>query len=128
MDPLADMFIRIKNGYRAGQPSVVLPYSRLKAEVARLLEARRYIAEWEKKGRKVRKFIEVRLRYDGTRPAMQDIRRISKPSQRIYVGRREIRPVRQGMGLLIISTPRGVMSGEEARKSGLGGEMIAEVW
>ena len=82
----------------------------------------------EKKGRKVRKFLEVGLRYDGVSPALTHIRRLSKPSRRLYLRKDEIRPVRQGFGLLIVSTSKGLMSGEEARKSGLGGEAIAEIW
>jgi len=128
MDPISDMLIRIQNGYRATQATVVVPYSRLKEAIARVLEARRYIAGFEKRGRKVRKFLEVKLRYEGSTPALVAVRRISKSSRRSYLKCCEIRPVRQGYGLLIVSTSQGVMSGEEARKAGLGGEAMAEVW
>lgn len=127
-DPISDMLIRIQNGYRAKKEAVVLPYSKLKERIAHILEDKRYIAGVGKKGRKVRKFLEIKLRYEGTAPAITGIKRISKPSRRIYMGRGDLKPVRQGFGTLIISTPKGVMSGEEAKKQGLGGEAIAEVW
>ncbi|OHA09555.1 MAG: 30S ribosomal protein S8 [Candidatus Sungbacteria bacterium RIFCSPLOWO2_01_FULL_60_25] len=128
MDPIADFFIRIKNGYRAKKPAVLIPFSQLKAEITRVLEARGYIGAIEKKGRKVRKFLEIGLLYPDGAPALGGVRLISKPSRRIYLKRNEIRPVRQGHGLLVISTSRGVMSGEDARKAGVGGVAIAEVW
>lgn len=128
MDPISDFFTRIKNGYRARKDSVIVPYSKMKEEIARLLEARGYIASSEKKGRKVRKFLEINLRYEGKEPALADFKRISKPSQRLYTDARSIRAVRQGSGLLVVSTSKGLMSGDDARKAGIGGEMIAEVW
>lgn len=128
MDPISDLFIRIKNGYRAKKPMVIVPFSAFKAEIARVLAARGYIGAAEKRGRKVRKFLELELRYSGGAPALADVRLISKPSRRIYVTKDIIRPVRQGHGLLIVSTSRGVMSGEDARKAGIGGVAIAEVW
>ena len=128
MDPITDFFIRIKNAYRAKKHVVVVPSSRMKEELARLLAERKYIAGWEKKGRKIRKFIELELLYDGVTPALSEVKRISKSSRRMYLGTRDIKPVRQGFGLLIISTSKGIMSGEDARKARLGGEAIAEVW
>lgn len=128
MDPIADMFVRIQNGYRAKHAAVVLPYSKLKGRIADVLVARGFIAAVEKKGRKVRKFLELELRYEGVTPAMRTFRRISRPSRRLYLSSRDIRPVRQGFGLLIVSTPQGVLSGEAARKANVGGEPIAEVW
>lgn len=128
MDPVSDLFIRIKNSYRAKKPTVVVPFSEFKAEIARVLAARGYIGAVEKKGRKVRKFLELELKYREGAPALADVRLISKPSRRIYIKKEEIRPVRQGHGLLIVSTSRGVMSGEDARKASVGGVAIAEVW
>lgn len=128
MDPIADMFIRIKNGYRARKSAVVLPYSKMKESIAQVLEARGYIAGYEKKGRKVRKFLDITLRYDDGAPALERVRRISKASRRLYAGKSEIRRVRQGHGLVIVSTSKGIMSGEDAREAGIGGELIAEIW
>lgn len=128
MDPIADMLVRIQNGYRAKLPAVVVPYSRLKERIADVLHARGFVVGVEKRGRKVRKFLELTLRYEGAAPAMVGFRRLSKPSRRLYLKGSGIRPVRQGFGLLIVSTSQGVMSGEEAKKAGVGGEVIAEVW
>lgn len=107
---------------------VVLPLSLLKQRLADVLLERKFIAGVEKKGRKVRKFLELTLRYDGSAPALDGFRRLSKPSRRLYLKAKDIRPVRQGFGALIISTSKGLMSGEEAKKQGLGGEAICEVW
>ncbi len=128
MDPISDMLIRIKNAYRAGHELVLIPFSKLKAEIARILEEKGYVSKVEKKGKKVRKFLELTLRYIEGRPAITDVKRISKPSRRIYVSRQELRPVRQGTGIAVVSTSRGVMSDREARKQGLGGELLCEVW
>lgn len=127
-DPIADMLVRIQNGYRARREVVVLPYSQLKDRLAGVLAVQGYIARVEKKGRKVRKFLEVKLAYNGTAPVLTGFRRISKPSRRTYVGALDIRPVRGGIGTLILSTSKGLMTGEEAKKAGVGGEAIAEVW
>ena len=128
MDPISDFFTRIRNGYHARLATVVLPYSKLKEEIARILEAKRYIAGVEKKGRKVRKFLEVKLRFDGTNPAIHGVRILSKPSRRLYVKADGIKAVRQGFGVLIVSTSKGLMTGDDAKKASLGGEMIVEVW
>ena len=128
MDPISDIFVRIQNGYRARKATVVLPYSRTKERIAEVLAARRFVNGVEKRGRKVRKFLEVELRYDEGAAALQGMRRLSKPSRHLYLGVRDIRPVRQGFGLLILSTPLGIMAGEDARRAGVGGEAIAEVW
>ena len=85
MDPISDFFIRIQNAYRAKKDTVVAPYSNLKVEIARLLEARGYIMSFEKKGRKVRKFLEIKLRYDDGKPALTALKRVSKSSRRLYV-------------------------------------------
>ena len=127
-DPISDMLTRVKNAYRAKKEAVVLPHSKFKEGIANLLEARGYAAAVEKKGRRTGKFLEIKLRYNDGRPAMTGIRCISKPSRRVYIGGKDIKTVRQGFGMLIISTSKGLMSGEEARKLKLGGEAIAEVW
>ena len=128
MDPISDMFTRIQNGYRAKNAAVILPYSKVKEEILKLLLERDYISGIEKRGRKVRKFLEVALRYRGAAPAFGGFRRLSKSSRRLYVKAGDIRPVRQGFGMLIVSTPQGLKSGDQARKARLGGELIAEVW
>lgn len=128
MDPIADMLIRIKNAYRARHETVIVPYSKLKVEIARVLAERSYIGGVEKRGKKIRKYLELGLRYVDGQPAIREVRRVSKPSRRTYVARRALKPVRQGTGIVILSTSRGVMSDGEARKLKVGGEVICEVW
>ncbi len=127
MDPISDMFIRIKNASRAGHETVVLPYSRFKHELARVLERHGYVTGLERKGKRVRKTLEVSLKGGKDDPAIHDVLLISKPSRRLYTPFREITRARRG-GILIVSTPAGAMSGDEARKARVGGEMIAEIW
>lgn len=127
MDPIADMFTRILNASRAGRESVIIPHSKLKAEIARLLKEKGFIRDIEKKGKKVRKFLEFILRYDGKTPAVSGLQRVSKPSRRIYVKSGDIAKL-QGGGMHIVSTSKGIMTGDEARRQKLGGEVIGKVW
>ena len=127
MDPVSDMFIRIKNASGAGHETVAIPYSRFKHEIARLLERHGYVVGIERKGKRVRKILEVALKGGRENPAIHDVILISKPSRRLYAPFRDIARAKRG-GIVIISTPQGVMSGDEARKAKVGGEMIAEVW
>lgn len=127
-DSIADMFTRIRNGYKAGHESVSIPYSKIKMELAKFLEKRGYIKEVARLGKKNRKIIDIVLVYKNDKPPFEKIRRISKPSRRVYVSYSEIYPVRGGRGINILSTPKGVLTGEEARKQKVGGELIGEVW
>lgn len=127
-DPIGDMLVRIKNGYRARKALVVVPHSGLKEQIAKILEARGFLSAMEKKGKRARKFLELTLSYRDGVPSLHEAKRVSKPSRRIYRKAKEIRPVKYGRGVAILSTPAGMMTGDEARKRGLGGEMIAEVW
>lgn len=128
MDSIADMFTRIINAYRAGKEAVIIPHSNSKSAIMRVLKERDFIADISKKGKKTRKFLEVVLRYENKIPAMAGFVRVSKPSRRLYASKGEIEKIRRGYGMLILSTSKGVMSGEEAKKAGLGGEVIAKVW
>mgnify|MGYP001557803065 CR=1 FL=1 len=128
-DPIADMLIRIKNAQAAGKEAVLIPYSKIKMEIAQILFKKGYIADVVRKGRKLAKTIEVALKYNEKgEPAISYVRRISKPSKRIYVPSRLIRRVRQGFGMQIISTPKGLLANEDARKTKVGGEVICELW
>ena len=128
MDPISDLLVRIRNGYRVRRPTVLVPYSRFKGEIVRVLGERGYVGGVERRGRRVRKTLEISLRYKDGEPAFRGAKRLSKSSRRVYVKAGSIRPVLQGTGMLILSTPQGVMTGEEARKARVGGEAIAEVW
>lgn len=129
MDTISDMFTRIMNAYKAGLESVIIPHSALKNEVLRVLRGGGFIKGIEKKGKKVRKFLEVILRYkDDKEAALSGFQRISRPSRRLYATREEVKKLTRGHGMLIVSTSKGVMAGDEAKKAGIGGEVMVRVW
>ncbi len=127
MDPISDMFIRIKNAYRAGHESVQIPYSKFRQEIVKALERAGFVGKLERKGKRVRKVLDVTLKYHKDEPALHGVRFISKPSRRLYVAHRGLRPARRG-GAVFITTSKGLLTSEEAKKEKVGGEMIAEVW
>lgn len=127
MDPISDMLIRIKNAQIAGQTMVRLSHSKFKYEIARALEANGYVGAIERKGKRIKKILEITLRYNEDKPAIRGITLISKPSNRLYASVKDLHTGRKG-GIVIISTPKGVMSGRDARKQKVGGMLIAEVW
>lgn len=128
MDPISDMLNRIRNAQAVGHPTVEIPFSDLKYEIAKIMEKQGFLAKAEKKGKKLARVIEVDLKYDNKIPAISGLKRISRQGQRIYKGFKELRPVRSGYGITIISTPKGLMTDKEARKQRLGGEVLCEVW
>jgi small subunit ribosomal protein S8 len=128
-DPIADLLTRIRNAARAKHPRVDLPSSKLKLEVARILKEEGYVANYKVVDEKGKKTLRVFLRYSpDRRSVITDLKRISRPGSRRYVGKFEIRQVVGGLGISILSTPRGVMTGQSARKEGVGGELLCEVW
>ena len=128
MDPISNMLNSIKNAGAVKLPSVTVPHANLSFAVAELLSREGYVGSVTKKGKKTRKFIEIGILHDGTRPRVTSVKRISKPSKRVYMGVGDVRPVRQGHGLLVLSTPKGLMTGSEARKEHVGGEAMFIVW
>lgn len=128
-DPIADLIIRLKNAGIAKKPSIVLTYSKLKMAILDVLVKEGFVKSAVKKGKKVIKYIEVTLDYhtDGT-PKISGTERVSKTSKRVYLPVKLIRPVRNGFGLLVLSTPKGVMSGKDAIKEKVGGEALFKVW
>jgi small subunit ribosomal protein S8 len=128
-DPIADMLTRIRNGGRARLLRVKMPKSKLKMEVARVLKDAGYITGFGEVSDAAKPTLSVEIRYtEGDRPIIEGIQRISRPGRRIYVGARKIPQIRSGLGIAIISTPRGVMTDAEARTAGVGGELLAKVW
>jgi small subunit ribosomal protein S8 len=128
-DPIADLLTRIRNAAKAKHPRVDLPASKLKLEIARILKEEGYLANYKVVDEKGKKVLRVFLRYTPERRSViTDLQRVSRPGSRRYVGKFGIRPVVGGMGISILSTPRGVMTGQSARKEGLGGELLCEVW
>lgn len=112
----------------AGKPEVSVPFSKIKFGIAQILEKNNFIGKAENGGRKNKKFIDITLKYENKTPVIGGLKRISKPGQRIYLSFAEIRLVRGGYGISIISTSKGLMTNREARKNKLGGEIICEVW
>jgi small subunit ribosomal protein S8 len=128
-DPIADLLTRIRNAAKAKHPRVDLPASKLKLEIARILKEEGYLANYKVVDEKGKKTLRVFLRYTPERKSViTDLQRVSRPGSRRYVGKFGIRAVVGGMGISILSTPRGVMTGQSARKEGLGGELLCEVW
>ncbi len=128
-DPIADLLTRIRNGSRAKHSRVDLPSSKLKIEVARILKEEGYVVNFKVVEEKGKKTLRVFLRYTPERRSViTDLKRVSRPGSRRYVGKSEIRQVVGGMGIAIVSTPRGLMTGQAARKEGVGGELLCEVW
>jgi len=128
-DPIADMLTRIRNGVRAKHPRVDLPSSKLKVEIARILKDEGYLTNFKVVEEKGKKTLRVFLRYTpDRRGVITDLKRVSRPGSRRYVGKTDIRAVVGGMGIAILSTPRGLMTGHAARKQGVGGELLCEVW
>lgn len=128
-DPIADFLTRIRNGARARHSRVDMPSSKMKIEIARILKDEGYIANFKVVEEKAKKTLRVFLRYTPERRSViTDLKRVSRPGSRRYVGKFEIRPVVGGMGIAIVSTPRGLMTGQAARKEGVGGELLCEVW
>lgn len=126
-DPIADMLTRLRNASKASLPAIDLPHSLLKERIAGILRREGYIADFAVAGDKI-KTLNVRLKYQGRRGVIDGLRRVSRPGRRHYVGATEIPRVRGGLGIAILSTPKGVMTGNEARKNKLGGEILCYVW
>jgi small subunit ribosomal protein S8 len=127
-DPIADFLTRIRNGARAEKPEVLVPYSRIKAEIARILKDEGYITDYTIDTSGAHPRIKVTNKLVNRSSAITGLRRVSRPGLRRYVGADEIPRVLGGMGLAILSTSRGVLSGRDARKQKLGGELLAYVW
>lgn len=126
-DPIGDMLTRIRNATLARHNNVKVPVSKLKVEIARILHAEGYIRGYQvgAKGREIR----LRLKYDdNNEPVIRGIKRVSKPGRRVYVGHDELPRVLGGLGIAILSTDKGVMTAKEARRRGIGGEVLAYVW
>jgi small subunit ribosomal protein S8 len=127
-DPIADMLVIIKNGQATNKPFVVFSYSKIKLEIAKILEAEGYLGSIQKRSKKNLKLIEVALVYQNKEPRISGIKRISKPSRRIYKSTKEIFRVKNGIGIAIYSTSKGLLSDENARKQKVGGELMLEIW
>lgn len=128
MDPISNMIVMIKNASDSRKESVVFPYSKIKVAILELLQKEGFIKSFGKKGKKVVKFIEVGLSYAGKEPRINGVKRVSKTSKRVYQGFKEIKKVKNGLGSLIMSTPKGIMTDKMAREAKVGGEALFEIW
>jgi small subunit ribosomal protein S8 len=128
-DPVADFLTRIRNALRAKHQKVDVPASKLKLELARILKEEGYIANYKATEEQGHKLVRVYLKYGPDEAAtISNVTRVSRPGCRVYVGRNEIPRVLGGMGINILTTPKGVMTGRQARKEGVGGELLCEIW
>lgn len=123
-DPVADALIRIKNGYQVGKIEVELKFSKLILQLMKLLQKEGYLSGVKQKG----SMVTVTLKYNGRTSALTDVKRVSKPSLRVYKGVKDLPKVLDGLGIAVISTPKGLMTDKDARKEKVGGEVLALVW
>ena len=126
-DPISDMLTRIRNANRALLPSVDVPHSKMKESIAGILKREGYINDFAVEGQ-LPKLIKLRLKYQGKKSVIEGLRRISTPGLRRYVGSTDIPRVRGGLGVAVLSTSEGIMTGNQARKKNLGGELVCYVW
>jgi small subunit ribosomal protein S8 len=128
MDKLANLIISLKNGGNARKESVMVPATKLSAEVAKTLFKAGFIASYAKKSRAKGDVLELGISYVDGRPRISDVKRVSKSSRRVYFGVHDVKLVKNGRGLLVLSTPKGILTGDEARKEHVGGEALFEIW
>ncbi len=126
-DPIADLLTRLRNSTRVRKAELVVPYSRMKADISAILKKEGYITDFEVKS-EGKPQLRIVNKFAGKTPAITGLKRVSRPGLRRYVGAEDIPRVLGGMGISIISTPRGVLSGREARRQKVGGELLAYVW
>ncbi len=127
-DPIADMLTRIRNAKAVAHNTVTIPFSNLKLKLAEILEKEGIIGKVTTQGKKTKKSIEIELKYKKGKSVIDTIKKISKPGRRVYIKKSEIKSIRQGFGMSIISTSEGLMTNKEAKKKGLGGEVLCEIW
>lgn len=131
-DPIADMLVRLRNAGSAGKPFAYVPYSDLKLRIAHVLMKEGYVASIARKtlkGKTTERMIEIGLQYDGPgQPRIRGAERVSRPSRRLYFGAKDIHPIHQGHGTMLLSTPKGILTGDAARREHVGGEIICKIW
>ncbi|MEQ1564086.1 MAG: 30S ribosomal protein S8 [Myxococcota bacterium] len=128
-DPIADMLTRIRNAQLAGHAQLVFPRSNLKVEIAKILSTEGFIEGFVEEAQGAQGALKLFLKYDNAnKGTIRGIRRVSRPSRRVYVGKEEVPRVRNGLGIAILTTPRGVLTDAQARRAGVGGEVICHVW
>ena len=128
-DPIADLLVRIQNAMRRNHATVTVPASRLKTEILRVLKSEGFIGAYDREEVEGHPVLKIQLHYVGEgEPVITKMKRISRPGKRVYVGCRDFKQVMNGMGLSIVSTSKGLMTDQESRREGLGGEVLCQVW
>ncbi len=128
MDKIADMLVKIKNAQAVGKATVSVPFSTFKYNICKLLKDEGFIEEVKKRGKRIKRIV-IRLKYsEDKKPAIQGVKRISKPGRRIYLKAKDIYSPKSGMGILVISTSKGLMTSREAKRTKNGGEVLFEIW
>ena len=127
-DTVGDFIIQLKNAGMVGKPEASVPYSKLKHAIAAKLSETGYVAGVEVKGKDIKKTLEVSLKYDDGKHVITDVKRVSKPGRRLYTKVADIYPIKFGKGHIFLSTPSGILTGEEARKENMGGEQLFKIW
>ena len=128
IDPISDMLTRIRNGARALLPTVEMPHSKIKESIANILKKEGYVADVAVDGKGAKKTIKLKLKYEGKKNVIEGLKRISSPGLRRYVGSTEIPRVRGGLGVAVVSTSEGLMTGTQAKKKNIGGELLCYIW
>jgi len=127
MSPIANMLVQLKNAQQAGREDVVVPFSKMKLEIAKVLKDKGFVAEVEKKTQKGKK-VEHNILSIKLNGGIGGINLVSKPSRKMYAGKSDLKLVRSGFGIAVVSTSKGIMAGEDAKKAGIGGEVLFEIW
>lgn len=128
MDPIANLITQIKNASDAGKETVTVPYSSVKEAILEVLQKEGYVTSFSKKGKKIHKTLEVELGYDNYGPRVKGVQRISHLSKRVYGGVKEMKSVKQGHGVLVVTTPKGILTDADARRQQVGGELLFKIW
>jgi len=127
-DPIGDLIVQLKNASMARKKQIGVPYSKMKHALCKVLVEEGYIETVEKTGQDPKSMLTIALRYTKDVPVITDLKRKSKPGLRVYIGKHAIPTVIGGMGIAILSTPQGIVTGKEAKKRGIGGELLCEIW
>ncbi len=123
-----DLLTKLKNAQAVKKENIKVAYLKMDEKILELLKENDYIEDIERKGKGTKRVLDIKLKYHNDKGVIDGIKFISKPSRRLYIGHKEIKPVRHGYGLLILSTPKGILTGKEAKKMKVGGEMLFEIW
>lgn len=123
-----NLLTQLKNAQAVKKESIKFAYSKMDEKILQILEENHYIGDFKKLGKGAKRILEINLRYPADRLAIEGISFVSKPSRRIYIGYKEIRPIRHGYGLMVLSTPKGIFTGKEAKKMKVGGEILFKIW